>query len=62
MNNTNIYIGEFVGSEFGEGFGFPKVSINLPSTRDVLKFTLFNLNFLTDKDDPDKITVAEAVR
>ena len=58
MNKTNINIGQFLGSEFGEGFGYPNVSINLPSVRDVLKFTLFNLNFLSE----DKITNKEAFR
>ena len=62
MNKTNEYIGEFLGSEFGEGFGYPNVSINLPSVRDVLRFTLFNLNFLTDAADPNKITKNEAFR
>ena len=58
MNQTNIDIGQFLGSEFGEGFGYPKTSANLPSIRDVLKFTLFNFNFLKQDD----VTNREAFR
>ena len=58
MNQTNIDIGLFLGSEFGEGFGYPKTSVNLPSIRDVLKFTLFNFNFLKQDD----VTNREAFR
>ena len=60
MNKTNIFIGQMLESDFGEGFGYPSISINLPSIRDVLKFTLFNFNFFNYEEE--KISNSQAFR